>query len=103
MQEITLKPLKAQQVSVTIGGQACQIRLVQRTTGLFIDVSLDDLWIVQGVICLNCNKLVRYEHLGLQGELFFADTVGDADPIYDELGSRFQLFYATKEEMEAAQ
>ncbi|HEJ7990254.1 TPA: hypothetical protein SMI27_000892 [Serratia liquefaciens] len=103
MQEITLKPLKAQQVSVTIGGQACQIRLVQRTTGLFIDVALDDLWIVQGVVCLNCNKLVRYEHLGLQGELFFADTVGDADPIYDELGSRFQLFYATKEEMEAAQ
>lgn len=103
MQEITLKPIKAQQVSVTIGGQVCQIRLVQRTTGLFIDVALSGLWIVQGVICLNCNKLVRYAHLGLEGELFFADTVGDADPIYDELGSRFQLFYATKEEMESAQ
>lgn len=103
MQEINLKPIKAQQVSVTIRGQACQIRLVQRTTGLFIDVALGDLWIVQGVICLNCNKLVRYAHLGLQGELFFADTVGDADPIYDELGTRFRLFYATKEEMETAQ
>ncbi|WP_261465783.1 phage baseplate plug family protein [Serratia entomophila] len=102
MQEITLKPLKAQQVSVIVGGQDCQIRLVQRITGLFIDVALNGLWIVQGVICLNCNKLVRYEHLGLQGELFFADTIGNADPAFDELGTRFQLFYATREEMESA-
>lgn len=102
MQEITLKPVKAQQVGVTIGSQECQIRLVQRTTGLYIDVALSGIWIIQGVICLNCNKLVRYAHLGFQGELFFADTIGDADPVYDELGSRFQLFYATKEEMESS-
>ncbi|MGO4743971.1 phage baseplate plug family protein [Serratia quinivorans] len=101
MQTITLQPIKAQQVGITLGGQDCQIRLVQRTTGLFIDVALNGLWIVQGVICLNCNKLVRYEHLGLQGELFFADTIGDADPVFDELGTRFQLLYATKEEMES--
>ena len=101
MQTITLQPIKAQQVGITLGGQDCQIRLVQRTTGMFIDVALNGLWIIQSVACLNCNKLVRYEHLGFKGELFFADTVGDADPIYDELGSRFQLFYATKEEMDA--
>ncbi|CAI1823962.1 Uncharacterised protein [Serratia quinivorans] len=101
MQTITLQPIKSQQVSITLGGQDCQVRLVQRTTGLFIDVALNGLWIVQGVMCLNCNKLVRYAHLGLQGELFFADTMGEADPIYDELGTRFQLFYATKEEMES--
>lgn len=103
MQTITLQPIKAQRVSASLGGQDCQIRLVQRTSGLFIDVALNGIWIVQGVMCLNCNKLVRYEHLGLQGELFFADTVGDSDPVYDELGSRFQLFYATKEEMESVQ
>lgn len=102
MQAITLQPIKAQQVSVYLDGQDCKIRLVQRTTGLFIDVALGDRWIIQGVSCLNCNKLVRYEHLGLKGELFFADTVGDADPAYDELGTRFQLFYATKEEMDGA-
>lgn len=102
MQTITLQPIKAQQVGITLDGQDCQIRLVQRDTGLFIDVALNGLWIAQGVVCLNCNKLVRYAHLGLRGELFFADTVGDEDPVYDELGARFQLFYATKEEMEPA-
>ncbi|WP_346827302.1 phage baseplate plug family protein [Serratia inhibens] len=103
MQTITLQPIKAQQIGVSLGGQDCQIRLVQRTTGLFIDVALSGRWIIQGVACLNCNKLVRYAHLGLQGELFFADTIGDADPFYDELGARFQLFYATKEEMESVE
>lgn len=102
MQTITLQPIKAQQLNVSLGGQDCRIRLVQRTTGLFMDVALNGLWIVQGVICLNCNKLVRYSHLGFKGELFFSDVVGSNDPIYDELGSRFVLFYATAEEMESA-
>lgn len=102
MQAITLQPIKAQQLNVSLDGQDCIIRLVQRTTGLFVDVALNGIWIVQGVICLNCNKLVRYAHLGFKGELFFSDIVGSSDPIYDELGSRFVLFYATAEEMETA-
>ncbi|WP_447881061.1 phage baseplate plug family protein [Serratia fonticola] len=102
MQAITLQPIKAQQVNISLGGQDCTLRLVQRTTGLFIDVALNGLWIAQGVICLNCNKLVRYAHLGFKGELFFADIVGSSDPVHDELGSRFVLLYASEEEMESA-
>lgn len=102
MQTITLQPLKAQEVTVTLGGQNVTLRIVQRTTGLYIDIGLEDLWIAQGVACLNCNRLVRYSHLGFSGELFFADTRGSDDPEYAELGSRFLLFYATAEEMELA-
>jgi hypothetical protein len=46
--------------------------------------------------------LVRYEHLGFKGELFFADMIYSADPVYDELSSRFVLFYATEQEIAAA-
>ncbi|WP_373368385.1 phage baseplate plug family protein [Serratia fonticola] len=103
MQEITLLPRRGQILNLTLAGQVCRLRIVQRTTGLFMDVSLNGRWIVQGVICLNCVKLVRYKHLGFLGELFFTDTVGDSDPIFDELGTRFKLFYATQHEVEAAQ
>lgn len=103
MQEITLLPRRGQILNVTLAGQVCRLRIVQRTTGLFMDVSLNGRWIVQGVICLNCVKLVRYKHLGFLGELFFTDTVGDSDPIFDELGTRFKLFYATQQEVELAQ
>jgi hypothetical protein len=101
MQNISLKPLKAQEVSVTLGGQAVTLRIVQRSTGLFMDVGVGNVWIEQGVLCLNCNKIVRYPYLKFQGELFFADTKGSDDPVYDELGTRYKLFYATEEEMAA--
>ncbi|MEI7410051.1 phage baseplate plug family protein [Pectobacterium aroidearum] len=99
METISLKPIKAQEVSVTLDGQAVKLRIVQRSTGLFMDVGLDNLWIAQGVPCLNCNKIVRYPYLKFKGEIFFADTIGSDDPVYDQLGTRFKLFYATAEEM----
>ena len=99
MQNISLKPLKAQEVSVNLAGKSVTLRIVQRSTGLFMDIGVDNLWIAQGVLCLNCNKIVRYPYLKFSGELFFADTKGRLDPVYDELGTRFKLFYATAEEM----
>ena len=101
MQNISLKPLKAQEVSVSLADQQVTLRIVQRSTGLFMDVGLGGVWIAQGVLCINCNKIVRYSYLGFSGELFFADTKGSDDPVYDELGTRFKLFYATAEEMAA--
>lgn len=96
---ISLRPVKGQQIDVDLDGQSATLKIMQTTAGLVIDIGLDNLWIAQGVPCLNCNKLVRYKHLGFKGELFFADTVGDLDPSYDGLGERFRLFYATEEEM----
>lgn len=102
MQTITLQAIKAQEMTVRLGDQSVTLRIYQRSTGLFIDIGIDDLWIAQGVACLSGNKLVRYPYLGFSGELFFADTKGSDDPVYDGLGDRFLLFYATAEEMSAA-
>jgi len=100
MQNISLKPLKAQEVNVTLNGQATTLRIVQRSTGMFMDIGVNNTWIAQGVICLNGNKIVRYPHLKFSGDLVFADTKGALDPSYDELGTRFKLFYLTAEEVE---
>ncbi|WP_110798241.1 phage baseplate plug family protein [Cronobacter sakazakii] len=99
MQTISLQPVKGQTLQVSLGGQRVTLRINQRSTGMFIDVALSGAWIAQGVLCLNCNKIIRYPYLKFKGEMFFADTKGDSDPVYDELGSRFKLFYATEEEM----
>jgi len=99
MQNISINPVKGQEVKVSLDGQRVALRINQRSNGLYIDVALGDVWIVQGALCLNCNKIVRYPHLKFKGELFFADTKGSLDPVYDELGTRFKLFYATAEEM----
>lgn len=102
MQIVSLQPKKAQETTVDLGDQSVTLRIVQRTTGLYIDIGIDNEWIAQGVLCLNCNKLVRYPYLGFAGELFFADTTGSDDPSYEGLGSRFILCYASAEEMETA-
>lgn len=99
MQVISLRPIKGQQIDVDLDGQSVTLKIMQTPAGLLIDIGLENLWIAQGVPCLNCNKLVRYKYLRFRGELFFADTVGELDPSYDGLGERFRLFYATEEEM----
>ncbi|EFE93990.1 phage baseplate plug family protein [Serratia odorifera] len=93
MLEIILNPVKAQRFSVTLNNQSCEIRLVQRSTGLYIDLTVNDTPCLQGVLCLNGNKIVRYVYLPFDGELFFADLEGSADPDWSGLGERFKLYY----------
>lgn len=98
MIEVTLRAIRAQKVSVNLGGQVCDIRLYQHTTGLYMDLVKDGVTVVNGVICQNFNKLVRYPVLKFKGELFFIDTQGSNDPHYDGLGSRFKLIYKNDNE-----
>lgn len=99
MQEISLQPSKSQQVNVLLGAQNCSIKLHQRSTGFYMDLYIGDKAIAQGVICLNCNYMVRYPYLGFSGDLVFVDTKGTDDPAYDEIGTRFKLYYLTADEI----
>lgn len=99
MKEITLKPLRAQRFTVSLDGQFCVVRLNQRSTGLFIDLTANGKAIMQGVICQNGNKLVRYRCLPFSGELFFVDLQGSNDPQWDGLGTRYRLYYLTADEV----
>lgn len=99
MQLISLQPSKSQKVNVNLNGQNCQIKLHQRSTGVYMDLYVNEQPIMQGVICLNCNFMVRYAYLGFSGDLVFVDTQGAIDPSWDEIGTRFKLYYLTKEEI----
>lgn len=101
MLTVNLNPVSAQQVTVNIGSVSYSIRLVQRSTGLFMDLSQGESSLFKSVVCLNKNKMVRYKHLGFPGDLIFCDTKGNEDPSFDGLGERFKLFYATEEELES--
>lgn len=99
MQEISLQPSKAQEIRVTLGSQPCRLRLHQRSTGFYLDLQVDDVPVMQGVICLNCTRLVRYPYLRFQGDLVFVDTLGTDNPEWDGIGERFKLYYLTPEEL----
>jgi len=87
-------------VQAVLGGQSARMSIYQNSTGLFIDVYVNDELIIGGVVCENENRIVRSLYLGFIGDLAFFDTAGTEDPRYAKeatsgLGTRFLLLYLT--------
>lgn len=93
MIRISLTPGKAQAIRVTLADQDCLIRLVQRDSGLYMDLTANDTVVLTGVPCLYATRIVRYKYLPFKGDLFFLDKEGSNDPVSDGLGIRFNLYY----------
>lgn len=94
---VPTQPLPNQVLQVVLGGQACTIHLYQKSTGLYLDLAVNDVPIVSGVLCLVGVRVVRSGYLGFAGDLAFFDTrSGDSatDQVAsDGLGGRFFLAY----------
>ena len=90
---IPLQAVPSQAVTVSLGGQNCQVSVYQKSTGLYCDVYLNNALVLAGVICLDRVKIVRDAYHGLIGNLSFVDQQGVNDPEYTALGSRYLLYY----------
>lgn len=105
MMAIPLQAVASQVVSVALAGQACRINVYQKTTGLYLDLYVNDALIIGGVICQHANKIVRDAYLGFVGDLAFFDTQAGnqppLDPSYDGLGARFALMYLEASDLAA--
>ena len=94
---ITANP--SQTLTCVLAGQVTQLNIYQKAYGLFVDVYLDDDLIIGGVLAQNLNPIVRSLYLGFVGDFEFFDTQGNDDPIYNELGTRWQLNYLSPSEV----
>lgn len=90
---IPLDPVPSQEVSCELAGQACQLKVYQKSTGMFMDVYVNNTLIIGGVLCENHNRIVRDAYLGFVGDFIFVDQQGRNDPDYTGLGTRFLLVY----------
>lgn len=93
MQTIALDNVPSQDFNVMLDGQYCQISVYTTSYGLFLDLSINDIPIATGNLCQDRNPIIIKAYLGLQGKLMFVDMKGINDPTYDELGTRYVLFY----------
>lgn len=91
---VPLQAVSSQTLSVTLSGQACKINVYQKSTGLYVDLYVNDKLIVGGVIGLNGVPIVGDTYFGFTGDLGFIDTQGTDDPDSSGLGSRWLLVYA---------
>lgn len=99
MQVVPLQALPSQTVQCSLAGQAVMLNVYQKSTGMFIDVYVNNVLIIGGVICQDANRIVRSLYLGFIGDFAFFDLQGTADPTYTGLGSQFLLFYLTSTEV----
>lgn len=101
---VPTQPIPNQTLQCQLGGQACTLNVYQQAYGMYVDVLVGNQAIVQGVIALNANLIVRDSYLGFSGDLEFLDTQpdpinGPSDPVYTGLGTRFQLIYLSPDEI----
>jgi hypothetical protein len=77
MMTVGLQAVKSQTLLVTLGGQQCTIRLIQRESFLYMDLSVNNTPVFQGVPCLYGNKMVRYAYLGFKGIWYLSTARGE--------------------------
>lgn len=102
---IPLQPVPSQTVSVLLSNQQTTLNVRQLTTGLFMDVLINNTQlIIGGVICENQNIIIRSLYLGYIGDFAWMDTqpdpiAGPSDPFDTAIGSRFFLGYYLPSEL----
>lgn len=102
MQIIPLSAVPSQTVTVVLNSQECIIHVYQRSTGLYLDLTVAGTLILAGVICQNGNLLVINTYLGFIGDLAFIDTLDASDPVYTGLGTQYLLAYLLPSDIVAA-
>ncbi|QDH17404.1 phage baseplate plug family protein [Swingsia samuiensis] len=93
MIQIPLIPTPSQTMNVVLNQQSYRLDLYQRSTGLYLNLWRNSAMIVSGALCQNKNPIIHASYLGIGGDLLFIDTLGNDDPRYDGLGSRFILVF----------
>ena len=102
MQVVPVQAQASQIVNAQLSGQNCQLRIYQKSTGMFMDVYVGTSLIIGGVICQNLNRIVRDAYLGFIGDLAFVDTQGTDDPVYTGFGGRFAFVYYSPADLQGA-
>ncbi|TAL90900.1 MAG: hypothetical protein EPN62_00760 [Candidimonas sp.] len=93
MRTIPLQSIPSQTLDVQLSNQNCTINVYQKTTGLYLDLLINNAAVKTAILCRDRVKLIRDEYLGFIGDLVFVDTQGLNDPDYTGLGVRFVLVY----------
>lgn len=100
MQTIPIKAVPNQVLTVMLASQLTKIELYTQSDGtMYADIYLNDAPVVTGVVCQNQNRIIRDAYHGFQGDLAFYDTQGSSDPVYSDLGTRYQLVYLAASEV----
>lgn len=90
---IPMEPLPNQSFNINLNGQDCRFEFVTRLKNIFMNLSVNNEPILNGIICLNGVNLIPEKYIKFNGSLYFQDLEGSLDPYFWGLGSRWVLNY----------
>lgn len=97
MMQIPLQAVPNQTLAVTLARQPVQIALRQNGANMYLDLILNNEYVVRTRICRDRQRLLLDAgYQGFAGDFVFIDTQGADNPTFRGLGgvgSRFQLIY----------
>lgn len=100
---VPLQSVPAQKVKTVLDNGTAFLVVYERRYGMFIDVTFNDRLVIGAVVCQNRNRIIRSDYLkkehNFSGDFAFIDLQGDSNPVYSELGNRYQLAYFTADEI----
>jgi len=79
--------------NIVLNGQQCTFEFISRGAYMFMNLTLNDKKVIDGMICLNGVDLIQYDDSRFVGRLYFEDTQGSLDPLYYGLNDRWLLIY----------
>lgn len=102
MFKIPLDPIPNQNCSVRLDGALFDLTVKIARELMAITIKRDGVILVQGVRCLPDTQLIPHRYLeGATGNFYFR-TADGSYPHYSRFGGTDILYYATKDELEAA-
>lgn len=90
---IPLDAIPNQIFTITLNGQQCTFEFISRGAYMFMNLTVNNKTVVNGMICLNKVSLVQYKDSRFVGKLYFEDIQGSLDPLYYGLNDRWILVY----------
>lgn len=102
MKNIPLAAVPAQTLNVILGNQNCQVKVYQKTTGVYLDLAVNGTPITNTVRCVVSTRLLLDRgYTGFVGDIGFIDTQGSDDPTFTGLGTRWLLIYLEASDLAA--
>ena len=94
MKTIPLAPLPSQNFNINLNNQNCEMTVYTETTGLYLDLVLNNETIATARILLDGARVLQdCQYTAFVGDFIMVDTQGEDDPVYTGLGTRWQLVY----------
>ena len=96
---VPLSSVPSQSFQMVLDGQDCNIEILTRGERLYMNLAVNGIEIQNGAICINKVAIIQKPTNVFSGNFIFIDTLGESDPKWNALDSRYYLVYLSADEL----